>query len=286
MIEAFLRYQASTRSASPETLRAYRTDLEQFAVFLAGRGEALESAELKSMRAWLADLHGETAASTRARKTACLRSFYGFLCRRGVIAKNPARLIVAPKVPKSLPKVVPIDALLALLDAPPRGEPMGLRDRAILETLYGGGLRVSELCDLDVGDWERSEKTLRVHGKGNKERVVPVGEKAREALDAWIRVREGSGPALFFGARGGRLNPRSVRAMLDRHVRAVALARHVSPHALRHSFATHLLDNGADLRSIQELLGHARLSTTQRYTAVSFERLQRVYDEAHPRARF
>jgi integrase/recombinase XerC len=203
---------------------------------------------------------------------------------------NPARLVSAPRQPKSLPRAVPIDELFALLETPDLRTPAGLRDRAILEVLYGGGLRVSELCGLSIGDWDASENVVRVLGKGRKERIVPLGEKAAAALRAYGDRREElargrpAGNALFLNHLGGRLTPRGVQKRLDQHVVACALARRVSPHALRHSFATHLLAGGADLRSIQMLLGHAGLATTQRYTAVSFEALQAVYDKCHPRA--
>jgi integrase/recombinase XerC len=206
---------------------------------------------------------------------------------------SPAKLVKSPKLPKSLPKVLPVEEVFALLDVHDLNTVLGLRDKAILDILYGGGLRISELCGLDVLDVDRSGRIVRVMGKGSKERLVPVNAAAIRSLEAYLARRgellatpsAGQEPdAMFLNARGGRLTPRSIRRHLDAHVLKCALARKVSPHALRHSFATHLLGGGADIRSIQELLGHASLSTTQRYTHVTWEQLQQVYDAAHPRA--
>ncbi len=290
LIEQFAEYLRATRDASPHTLKAYLGDLGQFCDYLEGRGLSLESADHLAVRGFLAAMHAQTRATTRARKLASIRALYGFLYKRRKVAQNPGRLVMSPKKPKALPKVVPVDDLLALLDAPSASDALGLRDRAVLEVLYGGGVRVSELCGLSAGDWDRQENVVRVMGKGRKERTVPLGRKARAALEAWLSRRADLSPipgedALFLNRLGGRLGPRSVARLIDKHVLACALKRHVHPHALRHSFATHLLDGGADLRVIQELLGHASLSTTQRYTDVSWDRLQAVYDRAHPRAR-
>jgi integrase/recombinase XerC len=202
-------------------------------------------------------------------------------------------MVKSPKLPKTLPKPVPIDELLALLETPSQKTVLGLRDRAIFHVLYGGGLRVSELCGLSLDDVDPKAGLVRVMGKGSKERLCPLNPKALEALSLYgarrgellAKIRPGQDPdALFLNYRGGRLTARSIARHLDKHVVACALARKISPHALRHSFATHLLAGGADVRTIQELLGHASLSTTQKYTAVSFELLQQVYDKAHPRA--
>jgi integrase/recombinase XerC len=288
LVDEFAGYLSATRDASPHTLKAYLSDLDQFCAFLATRKIALEQADHLAIRAFLATLHQGNKATTRARKLAAIRALYAFLYKRGVVKQNPGRLVMAPKKPKSLPKVVPVDDLLALLAAP-GDDARGRRDRAILEVLWGGGVRVSELVGLDVDDWDRHGNLVRVLGKGSKERIVPLGGKARQALDEYLARREELGPAadeqaLFLNYLGGRLSTRSVARLIDEHVLACALKRHVHPHALRHSFATHLLDGGADLRAIQEMLGHASLSTTQRYTEVSWDRLQAVYDKAHPRA--
>lgn len=292
ILEQFREYLVATRDASPHTVKSYLSDLEQYCEFLAQKKIRVEAADHLAIRAFLATLHAQAKATTRARKLASIRALYAFLYKRGLVKQNPGRLVMAPKKPKSLPKVVPVDDLLALL-ATPGDDVRGRRDRALLETLYGGGIRVSELVGLDVTDWDQSANLIRVLGKGRKERIVPLGRKAKEALEAYLGVRDqllavggaaDGEPALFLNYLGGRLSTRSVARVIDQHVLACALKRHVHPHALRHSFATHLLDGGADLRAIQELLGHASLSTTQRYTEVSWDRLQAVYDKAHPRA--
>ena len=290
LFDDFAQYLLVTRDASPNTLEAYLTDLDQFWAYLAPRGIALQQADHLAIRGFIASIHASTKATTRARKLSSLRAFYAFLYRRGLVSQNPGRLVMAPKKPKQLPKVVPFDDLLTLLKTPDPSTPIGARDRAVLEVLYGGGLRVSELCGMDLGDWDASANTVRVLGKGQKERIVPIGSQAKAALLDYLRLRgdllKGEATsALFLNTRGERLMPRSVRDLIDKRVLECALSRHIHPHALRHSFATHLLDGGADLRSIQEMLGHASLSTTQRYTEVSFSRLQEVYDESHPRAR-
>ncbi|MFZ5439912.1 MAG: tyrosine recombinase XerC, partial [Myxococcota bacterium] len=210
-----------------------------------------------------------------------------------VIEVNPARRVKTPKLPQRLPRAVPVDEAFALMEAPDDEKLLGLRDMAMLEVLYGAGLRVSELCGLDLDSLDLRARTVRVLGKGNKERIVPLHEGAVDAVRAWLERRgellvkpakKQDPRALFLNFRGGRLTTRSVERHLDKYVEQLALQRKMTPHALRHSFATHLLAGGADIRSIQELLGHASLSTTQRYTAVSFEQLQSVYDKAHPRA--
>lgn len=284
----FMRYLVAERNASVHTLRAYRTDLGQFLRFLreqglAGDGGAdLGAVDARVLRAWLARLHarGLDPASV-GRKLAALRSWFRFLVRRGVLERNPAREVRGPRPPRKLVGFLPIDETVALLDGPGAGE----RERAVLELLYATGLRVSELAGLDLDDLDRSARTVRVVGKGRKERVVPFGAQAARALDAWL-ARRGLRPGpLFLNRRGGRLSVRSLNAAVRRRARAAGLSRRVSPHTLRHTFATHLLDAGADLRLIQDLLGHSRLSTTQRYTHVGTDRLMRVYDAAHPRAR-
>lgn len=287
---AFLLYLRTERRFAHRTLVAYEKDLRQYLAHLEGRGVDLCEAQPPDLRAFLASLHGERAPSTMARKLAAIRSMYRYFLRRGWVEANPGALVATPKRPKALPKVVPIDDLTALLETPSRESPYGLRDRAILELLYGGGFRCSELCDLDLGDLDASARTARVRGKGGKERVVPLGRKAWEALGEYLQVRARflrgtSGNALFLNRRGGRLSTRWVAKSIERYSKLCGLRRRVHPHALRHSFATHLLDNGADLRGIQELLGHSSISTTQRYTDVSVERLMAVYDQAHPRAR-
>jgi integrase/recombinase XerC len=286
-LAAFLRYLAAERQASPHTLRSYRSDLEQFRRFLAemtdgeNLGEALGALDARLLRAYLARLHGQGLdPASVGRKLAALRSWLRFLVRRGIIASNPAADIRGPRPGRKLAAFLPIDEAKELLDS---GK-LSVRDRAILELLYATGLRVSELSGLDMDDVDCEEQTVRVLGKGRKERVVPYGGKAASALDAYVEARGPARGPLFSGRSGRRLGVRTLFEIVRRRARSVGLTRRVSPHTLRHSFATHLLDAGADLRAIQELLGHSRLSTTQRYTHVGSDQLMRIYDRAHPRA--
>ena len=281
-VEAFLRYQAVERGASVHTLRSYRTDLSQFRRFLGARHVGgLAHVDARLLRQYLARLYeaGLSRASI-ARKLAAIRSCLAFLSRRGGLAKNPAREVVPPRPAKRLASFLPIDEATLLLE-----RPAAARDRAILEMLYATGARVAELCGLDLADLDRAGGTVRVRGKGAKERAIPVGDAALQAVDAYLRARADADGPLFRNVRGGRLTPRSVHRIVKARSRAAGLTRRVTPHTLRHTFATHMLDAGADLRLIQDLLGHSRLSTTQRYTHVSADHLMRVYDSAHPRAR-
>lgn len=280
----FAAHLTEVERASPHTVRAYLSDLAQLAAFLAERGVAVDAASRDDLRAFLASRFGGNSAATLARKQCALRAFYAFRVRMGHIADSPARRLAFPRKRTSLPTVVSVDDCFALMDAPPADTALGLRDRCALELLYGAGLRVSELVGLDLADV--GPDMLRVRGKGGKQRDVPIVSKARAAIDAWLARRHELRPsanALFVNYRGGRLTTRSVARHLARY--ALVTPRHVHPHALRHSFATHLLDMGADLRGIQELLGHASLSTTQRYTHVSSERMLQIYEDAHPRAK-
>jgi integrase/recombinase XerC len=282
-IGAFLRHLQVERGASPHTIRGYRTDLGQFRAYLRDAGGVrLAAVDARVLRGYLVWLHqrGLHPASV-ARKLAAVRSCFRYLTRRGLVRRNPGREVTAPRQRRTLPSFLPIDEAQALLDAP--APPA--RDRAVLELLYASGLRVSELAGLDLEDVDREARTVRVLGKGRKERIVPFGDAAALALEGYLAER-GPGPGpLFTNRRGGRLGPRALHTLVRRRARAAGLARRVSPHTLRHSFATHMLDAGADLRLIQELLGHSRLSTTQRYTHVSADRLLRVYDDAHPRSK-
>ena len=282
----FLCYLDLQRGASRHTLRGYATDLAEFRAFLSREGWGpLVEADSKAIRAWLAWLHDrKLAKSSIARKLATVRSCFRYLARVGVVELNPARQVRSPRLPKRLPSFLPKDESKELLDALPERSAAGLRDHALLELLYATGLRVAECCGLDLDDVDRRRGAVRVMGKGGKERVVPAGDAALEAVEAWLAVRgEGRG-ALFINPRGSRLSTRGVQRIVKRRARAAGIDRRVSPHTLRHTFATHMLGEGADLRLIQELLGHSRLSTTQRYTHVSPEQLMRVYDSAHPRA--
>jgi integrase/recombinase XerC len=275
-LAAFLRYLVAERGASAHTVRSYRADLVDCTSFLERRTlGALADADARVLRAYLADLHARGLARTSiARRLATLRSFFRFLVRRGRVRSNPAREVH-----------LPIDQSEALFRQPLGDDETSRRDRAILEVLYASGVRVAELAGLDLEDVDLREGALRVLGKGRKERMVPLGTKAIAALRAYLGAREGARGALFRNRRGGRLTVRSLHRIVRDRARAAGLAGHVTPHTLRHTFATHLLDAGADLRLIQELLGHARLATTQRYTHVSADRLAKVYDAAHPRAR-
>jgi integrase/recombinase XerC len=285
--EAFLTHLATERGASPHTTRSYRADLVDCSGFLGRRGLGpLEAADPKVLRAYLADLHARGLARTSvARRLAALRSYFRFLLRRGHVSANPAREVRTPKLPKRLPTYLPVDESAALLRAPGGERPADPRDLAILELLYASGIRVGELTALDVGDLDLVSQTVRVLGKGRKERAVPIGGPAVAALRSYLASRQQTAGPVFVNRRGGRLTARSVHRLVGAQARRAGLARRVTPHTLRHTFATHLLDAGADLRFIQELLGHARLGTTQKYTHVTTDRLMRVYDAAHPRAR-
>ena len=286
---AFCTHLETERNVSPHTLLAYRCDLEQLAAFITReRGEGAVAADVDHLllRRYLAQLGKNARKSSIGRKLAAIRTFFRFLVRRGVIAKNPAELIATPKKENRLPFHLDIDQVTTLVEAPQEEEKHALRDRAILEMLYSCGLRVSELTGLDIGDLDLAGGMVRVMGKGGKERIVPVGSRAIEAIRESLAGRgelAGSGP-LFLNTRGDRINRRSVARIVDAHVLRIAAFKRISPHILRHTFATHMLEGGADLRAIQELLGHASLSTTQKYTHVSIDRLMEVYDKAHPKA--
>jgi len=308
-IQKFAVHLASERRGSAHTSKAYLIDLAQYAAYLAEIGVPLAPSSPAAVRGFLSRASVTSGAASLGRKLSVLRSFYRFLVREGLSPANPARAVASPRRPRKLPEVLPEDEVAALIEAPTRTVHGGgraaasggrapallLRDRAFLELLYASGLRVSELASLDVEDLDLAQGLVRVLGKRRKERVIPVGSLARKALVRWLaegRSALVSGPehaaaagALFLNFRGGRLSTRSVARRLDRAVLASGLSRRVHPHVLRHCFATHLLGNGADLRAIQELLGHASLSTTQRYTHLDWKRLAEVYDRAHPRAR-
>ena len=286
-LEAFLRHLALEKGASPHTLRSYRTDLLEFTrLGVADASSAwLRAVDARAVRAYLAHLHGRGLdAVSVARKLASLRSWFRFLVRRGVLERNVAREIRGPRLPRKLASFLPIDEATSLVEGRAIGGAERRRDVALLEFLYATGLRVSEAAGLDVSGLDRAQQTVRVLGKGGKERIVPYGRRAATALEAYLAERAERGP-LFTSRRGRRLTVRSIHSIVKRSAAASGITRRVSPHTLRHTFATHLLDAGADLRAIQELLDHSRLSTTQRYTHVGSDQLMRVYDAAHPRAR-
>ncbi len=294
-IDSFIRYLRIERNASPLTLKSYSEDLDSLLVYFAEEvGSTPEPGEVTvaTLRGYMAYLHDcQYARSTIARRLACLRSFFKFCQREGIADSNPAKALRTPRIGRKLPHFLSIEQVAKLLETPAANEAAGLRDRAMLETMYSGGLRVAELVSLNIESWDRDANVLRVIGKGRKERIAPVGSYAARALAGWIEVREpcdnarpDDAGALFLNRFGRRLTTRSVGRMLSKHIQVAGLERITTPHTLRHSFATHLLDGGADLRSVQELLGHKSLTTTQIYTHVSTRRLRETYEQAHPHA--
>jgi integrase/recombinase XerC len=290
-IARFLLHLDRERNASPHTVRAYGEDLEQFADYLGaqvGREPLPADADHLAVRGFLAALHASGLRRTSAaRKLAGLRTFFRYLCRETILERNPAAAILSPRLERRLPSHLDEGEAATLLEVTGTDD-ASLRARALLELLYATGIRCAELVGLDLPDVDLEARMIRVLGKGRKERVVPFGTRARSALVAYLPARSRTSPrteALFVNRRGGRLTDRSVRTILARRVREVALVKRISPHALRHSFATHLLGRGADLRTIQELLGHASLSTTQHYTHVDLRMIMDIYSKSHPRAK-
>ncbi len=303
LIKDFLEHLDLERGLSPHTLRAYRGDLERFVTFLARDYLNVAPKDLRpgdvetaAVRAFLSAMTREgLARRSQARALSAVKSLFRFACLRGQLPANPASSVRTPKQEKTLPRHLRPGEIERLIEAPPVDEPLGRRDRALLELLYATGLRVGELVSLDRHDVDLPARVLRVVGKGGKERMVPFGTEAAKALAAWFedwddvraRAKPGAGDAepVFLAPRGRRLGDRAVRALVDRYAAAAGVPPGVHPHTLRHTFATHLLEEGADLRTIQELLGHSSLATTQRYTHVEIERMLRVYRESHPRAK-
>ncbi|MEV0126965.1 tyrosine recombinase XerC [Dactylosporangium sp. NPDC050688] len=291
-VDDFARHLAGERNRSEHTVRAYVGDVVSLLAHAARAGTtAPGELTLMVLRGWLARRRAAGAARTSlARHAAAARTFTAWAHREGLLSTDPGQRLASPKAHRDLPTVLRADQAETLVTAPAgRDDAVGLRDRLVLELLYATGIRVSELCGLDLGDVDRMRRVVRVVGKGDKERAVPYGLPAEQALAAWLRhgrpalAGPASAAALLLGARGGRLQPTAARRLVDGHARAAGLP-HTSPHDLRHSAATHLLEGGADLRSVQELLGHASLSSTQIYTHVSIERLRSAYEQAHPRA--
>lgn len=293
ILEEFDEYLALQCGRSAHTRRAYLGDLRSLFAFLDGRG--LEALSLPVLRAWLGSAAGAGAArTTLARRTSSVKAFTAWAARRGLLAADPGARLQVPKAHRTLPSVLRQDqalqAMAAAKSGAQQGDPLALRDRLIVEMLYATGIRVSELCGLDVDDVHAGDRLVRVLGKGNKERTVPFGAPAADALHAWLAdgrpalATVASGPALLLGARGRRLDVRQARTVVHQTVAAVDGAPDMGPHGLRHSAATHLLEGGADLRVVQELLGHSSLATTQLYTHVAVSRLRAVHDQAHPRA--
>jgi len=299
LIEQFLEHLRYERNVSAHTLRNYQSDLEQFLHFLtaAEKRKAPEISEIDhlTIREWLATLHtANKSKSSIARKLAALRTFFQFLVREGMLELNPAKLVGMAKLEKKLPNHLSIEEAVRFIESPDPETELGKRDRAMLELMYATGVRVAELTTLNLADVDFRNQLVRVTGKRRKQRIVPFGDPAGAAIRNYLTVRDQfllhapiskrDDAALFLNYQGTRITTRSVGRMVEKYIRICAGMHNISPHALRHSFATHLLDSGADLRDIQELLGHARLSTTQVYTHVSMEKLIEVYDKAHPKA--
>lgn len=285
-IDKFINYLKVEKNAAAHTIKNYTIDLDAFSLFIGDKDIA--DIDHLALRRFLAELRSKVYSKrTIARKLASLRSFFKFLYREGYIKSNPITAISSPKLDKKLPKFLDVNQVTRVILKPDTSTNPGLRDRAILETLYSTGIRVSELVGLDSGDVDFISGVIKVFGKGSKERMVPIGEEALKAIRKYNDKKgkpDKNKDAIFLNNRGGRLTDRSVRRMLDKYIKACAIEEKISPHSLRHSFATHLLDRGADLRSVQELLGHMNLSTTQIYTHVTMDRLKTVYDKSHPRA--
>ncbi len=298
----FMKHLKYERNSSAHTLRNYESDLNQFYDYLAppdknGKRRQVNVRDIDhlTIREYMGSLYEQKKKkSSIHRKVAALRTFFRYLCREGLMEINPAKLVASPRVERTLPNHLTIEQMIRFIETPDVETLLGKRDRAMLELLYASGLRVSELVGLNLTDIDFTNQTVRVRGKGRKERIVPFGNHALNALQDYLAVRgellieaepdKADPTALFFNYQGTRITTRSIGRMVDKYVKICADIHHISPHSLRHSCATHLLDAGADLRSIQELLGHARLSTTQQYTHVSTDKLMEVYDKAHPKA--
>jgi integrase/recombinase XerC len=302
LIDSFIDYLRTQKGYSDHTVKNYQVDLDHFLKFLANREQStgereiapeLEFIDFLVIREYLGRLYGRYKRTTIARKLSVIRSFFYFLERKGLVQGNPAADISSPKQGRYIPTHLPVDEMFRLLEGPDRAKPLGLRDLAILEVLYSCGIRVSELSGLNLSGIDSDQRLVKVVGKGNKERIIPIGRKALEAIRDYVEAtlplrkkarRDPQEEPLFINFRGGRLTTRSIGRIVKKYASQCGLMTKITPHSLRHTFATHLLDGGADLRSVQELLGHVSLSTTQKYTHVSLEKLMEVYDKAHPRS--
>ena len=302
-ITLFVAYLRDQKGYSQHTVKSYVTDLGQFSAFCQSKKASLnqdsrgdvdiEAIDSLMVREYVGSFYGKLRRSSIARKLSAVRSFFLFLEKEGLNPTNPAADIVTPKLEKYLPTHLPVDDVFRLLERPDREKPLGLRDLALLEVLYSCGIRAGELEGLNVGSVDFDQRLIRVRGKGDRERIVPIGRQALAVVRGYLQASSGmrrkagglsDKSPLFINCRGGRLSVRSIGRIVKRYVREAGLTSEISPHSMRHTFATHLLDGGADLRSVQELLGHASLSTTQKYTHVSMDRLMEVYDKAHPRS--
>jgi site-specific recombinase XerD len=291
MVDRFLEHLRTERNVSPETVRAYSSDLARYLEWAERAGADPLGSDPRILRRYLADLdRSRYARRTIARRLSAVRSLFTHLNREGIVTHNPAAVVGSPRPPARLPRLVPSDLLAQLLDLPETGEPAVRRDRAILELLYATGARVSELSSLDIGDLDLPGGQIRVTGKGDKQRILPLHREAVSRLQSYLadarpRIKPKAGEnAVFLNRRGARLTDGGIRRMLSRHVSALGASAGVTPHAFRHTFATHMLEAGADLRTVQDLLGHVALSTTQIYTHLGVQRLQRVHRDSHPRA--
>jgi integrase/recombinase XerC len=290
-LSEFLDYLRYERNASVHTIAGYRRDLGQFLDYIEARESSLRKVDNVLIRGFLAQLHErKLKKSTSARKLAAIRSFFRYGVKRKWFADNPARMVATPKQEKHVPSFLSEQEMATFLEVPQSGRPLDLRDRAILELLYASGIRVSELVGINLEDISLRERLIRVRGKGKKERLVPFGRVAAERLTDYLRVRPElvqdrvGETSLFLNYQGRRITPRSVERIVDKYIRRTAVRRKISPHSLRHSFASHLLGRGADLRAIQELLGHESLATTQKYTHLNLGQLMDVYHKSHPRS--
>ena len=288
LLESFIKHLSDERNYSEHTVKAYRGDLENFRDFLLKEEKKIEDADIATINTYVSTLYGKNSPASVERKISAIRSFFSYLVRKDIVAQNPAKLVRTPKKEKHLPVFLSVDEVFNLVDLKdPEQSPLRVRDRAVLELLYSSGLRVSELAGATLADLSIGEAIIRVRGKGNKERIVPVGSKALSALGEYLDIREELKPVsdrIFLNSRGRGITTRSLARIIKKYGLVSGISKNVSPHVLRHSFATHLLAGGADLRAIQEMLGHASLSTTQRYTHLSVERIMEVYDKAHPNA--
>ena len=302
-IELFIAFLRDQKGYSPHTIRNYINDLRQFSEFLSSKDSSshterngdldVDAIDPLIIRRYVGSLYGRLKRTSIARKLSAVRSFFLFLEKQGLRKGNPAADIATPKLEKYVPTYLPVDDVFRLLERPDRRKPLGLRDLALLEVLYSCGIRAGELEGLNISSIDFEERLIKVTGKGDRERIVPIGRQAlsavREYLDATQHLRRKGGGSsqnspLFINFRGGRLSTRSIGRVVKKYVKETGLTYEISPHSMRHTFATHLLDGGADLRSVQEMLGHTSLSTTQKYTHVSLDRLMKVYDKAHPRS--
>ncbi|MGC8927229.1 MAG: tyrosine recombinase XerC [Myxococcota bacterium] len=291
----FSEYLKIERGYSEHTLRNYIKDIELFLEYLKDRKiqilseKDLESLEPVDIRGFIASRFKLNKASSNQRRLSAIKTFYKFLLKRALIVKNPTEIISSPRGEKTLPKAISVDEVFAIIHSIDKQDVLSLRDRAMVELMYGSGLRVSELVSVNISDLDTKNRTLRVIGKGKKERIVPLGSYSVESINEYLSKRseliKGETDALFLNKDGGRITTRSVARIIKKYLHKCAINKNVSPHTLRHSFATHLLGSGADIRFIQELLGHSSLSTTQRYASASIEHLMQVYDKSHPHSK-